>query len=75
MRRFSNDYGMRVNKTVARKAYNSGSEIAIQGMNSRVATTVKKDINDKRDTFDSLVNEWLYYNKSYSGNPMYFIKF
>ena len=75
MRRFSNDYGMRVNKTVARKAYNSGSEIAIQGMNSRVATTVKKDVNDKWDTFDSLVNEWLYYNKSYSGNPMYFIKF
>ena len=75
MRRFSNDYGVRVNKTVARKAYNSGSEIAIQGMNSRVATAVKKDMNDKWDTFDSLVNEWLYYNKSYSGNPMYFIKF
>ena len=72
MRRFSNDYGMRVNKTVARKAYNSGSEIAIQGMNSRVTTTVKKDMSD--DTFDSLVNSWCYYNKSYSGNPMYFIK-
>ena len=74
MRRFLNDYGMRVNKTAARKAYNSGSEIAIQGMNSRVTTTVKKDMNDRWDTFDSLVNNWSYYNKSYSGNPMYFIK-
>ena len=74
MRRFSNDYGTRVNKTVARKAYNGGSKIAIQGMNSRVITTVKKDMNDRWDTFDSLVNSWCYYNKSYSGNPMYFIK-
>lgn len=74
MRRFSNDYGMRVSKTVARKAYNSGSEIAIQGMNSRVTTTVKKDVSNKWDTFDSLINNWCYYNKSYSGDPMYFIK-
>ena len=74
MRRFSNDYGTRVNRTAARKAYNSGSEVAIQGMNSRVITTAKKDMGDKWDTFDSLVNSWCYYNKSYSGNPMYFIK-
>ena len=74
MRRFSNDYGMRVNKTVARKAYNSGSKIAIQGVNSRVITTVKKNMKDRLDTFDSLVNNWCYYNKSYSGDPMYFIK-
>ena len=74
MRRFSNDYGMRVNKIVARKTYNSGSEIAIQGVNSRVIATAKKDMSDKWDTFDSLVNSWCYYNKSYSGNPMYFIK-
>ena len=74
MRRFSNDYGTRLNKTVARKAYNGGFEIAIQGMNSRVTTTIKKDMSDRWDTFDSLVNNWCYYNKSYSGNPMYFIK-
>ena len=74
MRKFSNDYGVRVNKTVARKAYNNGSEIVIQGINSCVTTTVKKDMSDSWDTFDSLVNEWCYYNKSYSGNPMYFIK-
>lgn len=74
MRKFSNDYGMRVNKTVARKAYNSGSEIAIQGMNSRVTTAVKKNMKDRLDTFDNLVNNWCYYNKSYSGAPMYFIK-
>ena len=74
MRRFSNDYGMRVNKTVARKAYNSGFEIAIQGMKSRVTTAVKKNMKDRLDTFDSLVNSWKYYNKSYSGDPMYFIK-
>jgi hypothetical protein len=74
MKKFSNDYGTRVNKTVARKAYNSGSEIAIQGTKSRVATVVKKDIGDKWDTFDSLVNSWRYYNESYSGSPMYFIK-
>ena len=74
MRRFSNDYGMRVNKTVARKVYNNGSKIAIQGMKSRVATVVKKNMKDRWDTFDSLVNNWCYYNKSYSGNPMYFIK-
>ena len=74
MRRFSNDYGMRVNKAVARKAYNSGSEIAIQGMNSRVTTAVKKNMNDKLDTFDNTVNSWCYYNKSYFGDPMYFIK-
>ena len=74
MRRFSNDYGTRVNKTVARKAYNSGSEIAIQGMNSLVKTVVKKDMNDRWDTFDNLVNSWCYYNKSYSGDPMYLIK-
>ena len=75
MRKYSNDYGMRrVNKTVARKAYNSGSEIAIQGTRSLVTTTVKKDMSDSWDTFDSLVNSWSYYNKSYSGDPMYFIK-
>ena len=74
MKRFSNDYGMRVNKTIARKAYNNGSEIAIQGMNSLEAIAVKKNMSDRWDTFDSLVNEWCYYNKSYSGNPMYFIK-
>ena len=74
MRRFSNDYGMRVNKTVARKVYNSGSEIAIQGMKSRVVITVKKNMKDRLDTFDNLVNNWCYYNKSYSGDPMYFIK-
>ena len=74
MRKFSNDYGMRVNKTVARKAYNNGSEIVIQGMHSRVTTTVKKDMSNRWDTFDSLVNNWSYYNKSYSGAPMYFIK-
>ena len=74
MRRFSNDYGMRVNKTVARKAYNSGSEIAIQGMNSFVITTVKKNMKDRWDTFDNRVNNWCYYNKSYLGDPMYFIK-
>ena len=74
MRRFSNDSGMRVNKTVARKAYNSGDEVAIQGMKSRVTIAVKKNMNDKWDTFDSLVNSWCYYNKSYSGDPMYFIK-
>ena len=74
MRRFSNDYGMRVNKTVARKAYNSGSEIVIQGTSSLVTTAVKKNMKDRLDTFDSLVNNWCYYNKSYSGNPMYFIK-
>ena len=74
MRKFSNNYGMRVNRAVARKAYNSGFEIAIQGMHSLVTTTVKKDMSDKWDTFDSLVNSWCYYNKSYSGNPMYFIK-
>ena len=74
MRRFSNGYGVRVNKTVARKAYNSGSEIAIQGMNSFVITAVKKDMEDKWDTFDNRVNSWYYYNKSYSGDPMYFIK-
>ena len=65
---------MRVNKTVARKVYNNGSKIAIQGMKSRVATVVKKNMKDKWDTFDSLVNNWCYYKKSYSGNPMYFIK-
>ena len=74
MRRFSNDYGMRVNKTVARKAYNSGSEIAIQSMNSFVITAVKKNMKDKLDTFDNRVNSWCYYNKSYSGDPMYFIE-
>lgn len=74
MRRFSNDYGMRVNKAVARKAYNSGSEIAIQGMKSREITAAKKNMNDRLDTFDSLVNNWNYYNKSYFGDPMYFIK-
>ena len=74
MRRFSNDYGMRVNKTVARKAYNSGSEIAIQGMNSFAITAVKKNMKDKWDTFDNLVNNWCYYNKSCSGDSMYFIK-
>ena len=74
MRKILNDYGVRVNKTVARKAYNSGSEIAIQGMNSRVATAVKKDMSDSWDTFDSLINSWYYYNKSYLGDPMYFIK-
>ena len=74
MRRFSNDYGMRVNKTVARKAYNGGSEIAIQGMKSFATTTAKKNMKDRLDTFDSLVNSWCYYNKSYSGDPMYFIK-
>ena len=74
MRRFSNDYGMRVNKTVARKAYNSGIAIAIQGTNSIVTTAVKKNMNDRLDTFDNLVNSWCYYNKSCLGNPMYFIK-
>ena len=74
MRRFSNDYGIRVNKTVARKAYNSGSEIAIQGMKSYVTIAVKKNMNDRLDTFDNLVNSWCYYNKSYFGDPMYFIK-
>lgn len=74
MRRFSNDYGMRVNKTVARKVYNSGSEIAIQGTKSHVITTVKKNMDDKWDTLDNIVNSWCYYNKSYSGDPMYFIK-
>ena len=74
MRRFSNDYGMRVNKTVARKAYNGGSEIVIQGMKNRVAIAVKKNMKDRLDTFDNLVNNWCYYNKSYSGDPMYFIK-
>ena len=74
MRRFSNDYGMRVNKTVARKAYNSGSEIAIQGKNSLVIMAVKKNMKDKWDTFDNRVNSWCYYNKSCSGDPMYFIK-
>ena len=74
MRRFSNDYGMRVNKTVARKAYNSGSEIAIQGTNSLVITAVKKNMEDRWDTFDNRVNSWCYYNKSCSGDPMYFIK-
>ena len=74
MRRFSNDYGMRVNKTVARKAYNSGSEIAIQGTNSLVIMTVKKNMKDRWDTFDNRVNSWCYYNKSCSGDPMYFIK-
>ena len=74
MRKFSNDYGMRVNKTVARKAYNSGSEIAIQGTHSFEVIAVKKNMSDSWDTFDSLVNEWSYYNKSYSGDPMYFIK-
>ena len=74
MRKFSNDYGMRVNKTVARKAYNNGSEIAIQGMYSLGIIAVKKNMSDKWDTFDSLINSWCYYNKSYSGDPMYFIK-
>ena len=74
MRRFSNDYGVRVSKAVARRAYNSGSEIAIQGMNSLVIIAVKKNMKDKWDTFDNRVNSWCYYNKSYSGDPMYFIK-
>ena len=74
MREFSNDYGKRVNKTVARKAYDSGSEIAIQGMKGRAAIVVKKNMEDRWDTFDNLINNWCYYNESYLGNPMYFIK-
>ena len=74
MRRFSNDYGMRVNKAVARKAYNSGSEIAIQGMKSHVIIAARKNMKDRLDTFDNFVNSWCYYNKSCLGDPMYFIK-
>ena len=72
MKNFSNDGMRRVNKTVARKAYNNGEEIAIQGMKGLVATTVKKNMEDEWDTFDSLVNSWCYYNESYLGYPMYF---
>ena len=65
----------RIDKRQARKLYDKGGIVVFLGAKQRVGDCIQmcKDLCSNK-SFDSIVNEWEYYNKPYYGDLYYYIE-